>query len=387
MSIAYQQGSAVSPGDGELGALADLARNFFTREVIPNIEKFTAQGHPDKQLYRRAGELGLLCMSVPEQYGGGGGTFAHEAVLFREQALAGDSSLHLGVHSGIVPHYVLAYGSESQKKRYLPRFASGEWVAAIAMTEPGTGSDLQAITTRAVPDGDGYRITGAKTFISNGLNCDVVIVAAKTDPEARGAGVSLFIVDVADEPAGFRRGQPIHKLGQKGQDTTELFFEDVAVPASALLGARNSGFPQLKTQLAQERLILGVSAVAAMERAVALTVEYTKSRQAFGAPLFALQNTRFELAECATIARVSGVFLEDCIHRHLRGELDGTTAAMAKYWLSDQQCAVIDRCLQLFGGYGYTLEYPIAQMYADARIQRIYAGANEVMKELISRSL
>jgi acyl-CoA dehydrogenase len=387
MSIAYQQGSAVSPGDGELGALADLARNFFTREVIPNIEKFTAQGHPDKQLYRRAGELGLLCMSVPEQYGGGGGTFAHEAVLFREQALAGDSSLHLGVHSGIVPHYILAYGSESQKKRYLPRFASGEWVAAIAMTEPGTGSDLQAITTRAVPDGDGYRITGAKTFISNGLNCDVVIVAAKTDPEARGAGVSLFIVDVADEPAGFRRGQPIHKLGQKGQDTTELFFEDVAVPASALLGARNSGFPQLKTQLAQERLILGVSAVAAMERAVALTVEYTKSRQAFGAPLFALQNTRFELAECATIARVSGVFLEDCIHRHLRGELDGTTAAMAKYWLSDQQCAVIDRCLQLFGGYGYTLEYPIAQMYADARIQRIYAGANEVMKELISRSL
>jgi acyl-CoA dehydrogenase len=387
VSVAYQQDSAVPPGEEELGALADLARNFFTRDVVPNIEKFTAQGHPDKQLYRRAGELGLLCMSVPEQYGGGGGTFAHEAVLFREQALAGDSSLHLGVHSGIVPHYILAYGSESQKKRYLPRFASGEWVAAIAMTEPGTGSDLQAITTRAVPDGDGYRITGTKTFISNGLNCDVVIVAAKTDPEARGAGVSLFVVDVADEPAGFRRGQPIHKLGQKGQDTTELFFEEVAVPASALLGAKNSGFSQLKTQLAQERLILGVSAVAAMERAVALTVEYTKSRQAFGAPLFALQNTRFELAECATIARVSGVFLEDCIHRHLRGELDGTTAAMAKYWLSDQQCAVIDRCLQLFGGYGYTLEYPIAQMYADARIQRIYAGANEVMKELISRSL
>ncbi|MBB5163603.1 acyl-CoA dehydrogenase [Mycobacterium sp. AZCC_0083] len=387
MSIAYQQTSAVPPGDDELGALAELARNFFTREVIPKIEKFTAQGHPDKDLYRRAGELGLLCMSVPEQYGGGGGTFAHEAVLFREQALAGDSSLHLGVHSGIVPHYILAYGSETQKSRYLPRFASGEWVAAIAMTEPGTGSDLQAITTRAVRDGDGYRITGAKTFISNGLNCDVVIVAAKTDPEARGAGVSLFIVDVAEEPKGFRRGQPIHKLGQKGQDTTELFFEDVAVPASALLGAENSGFSQLKTQLAQERLILGVSAVAAMERAVALTVEYTKSRQAFGAPLFALQNTRFELAECATLARVSGVFLDDCVHRHLRGELDGATAAMAKYWLSDQQCAVIDRCLQLFGGYGYTLEYPIAQMYADARIQRIYAGANEVMKELISRSL
>jgi acyl-CoA dehydrogenase len=382
---ARERGNAA--GTAELQALAELARNFFESDVLPHRDKYIAQGHPDKHLYRRAGELGLLCMSVPEQYGGGGGTFAHDAVLFREQALAGDSSLHLGVDSGIVPHYILAYGSEWQKERYLPRLASGEWVAAIAMTEPGTGSDLQAITTSAIRDDDGYRITGTKTFISNGLNCDVVIVAAKTDAKARGAGVSLFIVEVNDDTRGFTRGNPIHKLGQQGQDTTELFFDDLRVPASALLGEENTGFRQLKDQLARERLILGVSAVAAMQRAVDLTVAYTKERQVFGAPLFALQNTRFELAECATIARVSGVFLDDCIERHLRDELDSATAAMAKYWLSDQQCAVIDRCLQLFGGYGYVLEYPIAQMYADARIQRIYAGANEVMKEMIARSL
>jgi acyl-CoA dehydrogenase len=383
MSVTSERSRNEAASPAEFEALAELARNFFIRDVLPHREKFIAQGHPDKQLYRRAGELGLLCMSIPEQYGGGGGTFAHDAVLFREQTLAGDSSLHLGVHSGIVPHYILAYGSEEQKKRYLPRLASGEWVAAIAMTEPGTGSDLQSITTSAVRDGDEYRITGAKTFISNGLNCDVVIVAAKTQPEARGAGVSLFMVEVGDDPQGFSRGRPIHKLGQQGQDTTELFFDEVRLPASALLGEENAGFRQLKDQLAQERLILGVSAVAAMQRAVELTVAYTKQRQAFGAPLFALQNTRFELAECATIARVSEVFLDDCIARHLKGELDAATAAMAKYWLSDQQCSVVDRCLQLFGGYGYVMEYPIAQMYADARIQRIYAGANEVMKELI----
>lgn len=387
MSVTSERSRGEVAAPAELEALAELAHNFFVQDVLPHRERFIAQGHPDKLLYRRAGELGLLCMSVPEQYGGGGGTFAHEAVLFREQALVGDSSLHLGVHSGIVPHYILAYGSEEQKKRYLPRLASGEWVAAIAMTEPGTGSDLQSITTSAVRDGDEYRITGAKTFISNGLNCDVVIVAAKTQPEARGAGVSLFLVEVADDPQGFSRGRPIHKLGQQGQDTTELFFDELRVPASALLGEENAGFRQLKDQLARERLILGVSAVAAMQRAVELTVAYTKERNAFGAPLFALQNTRFELAECATIAHVSEVFLDDCIARHLRGELDASTAAMAKYWLSDQQCAVVDRCLQLFGGYGYVMEYPIAQMYADARIQRIYAGANEVMKELISRSL
>ncbi len=373
-------------------AVAELAREFFARHVTPVAEQSVADGRPDPDLYRRAGEMGLLCMSVPEQYGGGGGTFAHEAALLTEQTLAGDTSLHLGVHSIIVPHYILAYGSEAQKLRYLPRLASGEWIGAIGMTEPGAGSDLQAMAARARPVDGGHAITGTKCFISNGLNADIVIVAAKTDPGARGAGISLFIVDVTERaagtaPTGFSRGAPLKKIGQKGQDTAELYFEDFLAPADAVLGTVNGGFSQLKTQLAAERVILGVSAVAAMERAVALTAEYVKQRKAFGGTLIDLQNTRFELAECATITRVSRTFIDTCIEALIRGELDSTTAAMAKYWLSEQQCAVIDRCLQLFGGYGYSLEYPIAQMYADARIQKIYAGANEVMKELIARSV
>jgi acyl-CoA dehydrogenase len=376
----------------EVEAVADLARDFFARHVCPQIDTAAREGRPDRDLYRRAGEMGLLCMSIPEQYGGGGGTFAHEAAMLTEQTRAGDTSLHLGVDAVIVPHYILAYGSEAQKTRYRPRLASGEWIAAIAMTEPGAGSDLQAMTTRAVPTGDGFALSGTKCFISNGLNADVVIVAAKTDPDARGAGISLFIVDVTERaagrtPEGFSRGPALHKIGQQGQDTAELFFDDFAVPADGVLGTLNAGFAQLKTQLATERVILGVAAVAAMERAVELTVEYTKARTVFDAPLFSLQNTRFELAECATIARVSRTFIDQCISALIDGDLDATTAAMAKYWLADQQCTVIDRCLQLFGGYGYSLEYPIAQMYADARIQKIYAGANEVMKELIARTL
>lgn len=376
----------------DVAAVAELSRGFFTHHVTPTAEQSVRDGRPDRDLYRRAGEMGLLCMSIPEQYGGGGGTFAHEAALLSEQTRAGDASLHLGVHSIIVPHYILAYGSEEQKRHYLPKFASGEWIAAIAMTEPGAGSDLQAMTTKAVPCAGGYAITGTKCFISNGLNADVVVVAAKTDPDARGAGISLFIVDITERaagaaPEGFSRGAALKKIGQKGQDTAELYFESFVVPADAVLGELNSGFRQLKTQLATERVILGVAAVAAMERAVDLTVEYAKQRKIFDAPLFAMQNTRFELAECATIASISRTFIDSCIERLIRGELDATTAAMAKYWLSDQQCTVIDRCLQLFGGYGYSLEYPIAQMYADARIQKIYAGANEVMKELIARTL
>lgn len=373
-------------------AVAELSRDFFAHHVTPAAEQSAKDGRPDPQLYRRAGELGLLCMSIPENYGGGGGTFAHEAALLTEQTRAGDSSLHLGVHSVIVPHYILAYGSEAQKQRYLPRLASGEWIGAIAMTEPGAGSDLQAMTSRACRVDGGYAITGTKCFISNGLNADIVVVAAKTDPDARGAGISLFIVDVTEKSAGttcpgFSRGAALKKLGQKGQDTAELFFEDLHVPDDAVLGELNSGFLQLKTQLAAERVILGISAVAAMERAVELTTDYAKQRVIFNAPLIKQQNTRFELAECATIARVSRTFIDDCIQRLIEDDLDATTAAMAKYWLSDQQCTVIDRCLQLFGGYGYSLEYPIAHMYADARIQKIYAGANEVMKELIARTL
>lgn len=327
-------------------------------------------------------------MSIPTEYGGGGGTFAHDAVLFHEQVMAGDHSLQLGVHSGIVPHYLNAYADHEHKLRWLPKLVSGEWVGAIAMTEPGTGSDLQNITTRAVRDGDDYLISGAKTFISNGRNCDLVIITAKTDPSLGARGVSLIVAEVDDNTPGFERGRILEKVGQKGQDTTELFFDRLRVPATNLLGDREgTGFAQLMQQLLPERLICGVAATAAMERAVALTVEYTKSRNMFGQKLFDLQNTRFELAECASIARISRTLIDDCIVKYLAGQLDATTAAMAKYWLTDQQCAVIDRCVQLHGGYGYILEYPIAQMYADARIQRIYAGSNEVMKDLVARSL
>jgi acyl-CoA dehydrogenase len=327
-------------------------------------------------------------MSIPEQYGGGGGSFAHDAVLFTEQVRAGDSSLHLGVHSTIVPHYLNAYASEEGKQRWLPKLASGEWVGAIAMTEPGAGSDLQAITTRALRDGDEYVISGAKTFISNGFTCDLLIVAAKTDPSKGAAGVSLLVLEVADDTPGFTRGRIIEKIGQKGQDTTELFFDELRVPATHLLGGvEGQGFVQLMQQLAMERLICAVAAVASMERAVDLAVEYTKQRTMFGKTLFDMQNTRFELAECASVARVCRVFVDDCIARYLAGDLDPTTAAIAKAHTTDQQCMVIDRCLQLFGGYGYTTEYPIGVMFTDARIQRIYAGSNETMKELIARAL
>ena len=373
---------------GELVGLAELARTFFTKEVAPHEERFAKQGYPDRDLYRKAGELGLLCTSIPDEYGGGGGTFAHEAVVTTEQVRAGAGSMICGVHSAIVAPYVLAYGTEEHKRSWLPRMASGELMGSIAMSEPGTGSDLQSITTRAVRDGDEYVITGAKTFISGGYHCDLVIIAAKTDPDQRASGVSLIVAEVGDGTPGFQRGRILDKLGQKGSDTTELFFDGLRVPATNLLGpAEGQGFVQLMQQLPQERLLTAIIAVVVTEAAVAETLRYTKERHAFGKPLFALQNTRFELAECATIARVSRVFLDDCISRHLRGELDVGTAAMAKYWLTDRQCEVVDRCLQLFGGYGYMLEYPIARMYTDSRVQKIYAGSNEIMKELVARTL
>ncbi|MEV6377598.1 acyl-CoA dehydrogenase family protein [Micromonospora musae] len=368
--------------------LAELARTFLTREVLPHTDRLLAQGHPDREHYRRAGELGLLGLSVPEQYGGGGGDFTHEAVLLQEQTYAGESSLGLAVHSGIVTGYLVAYGSEEQKRRWLPGLCSGELVGAIAMTEPDGGSDLQAMRTRAVRDGDDYLVTGAKTFISNGGLADLVIVAVKTDPQQRAAGISLLVCEVGGDPDGFRRGRLLSKIGLHANDTAELFFDGLRVPAANLLGdAEGLGFVQLMQQLPQERLVIGVGAVAAMERAVELTVAYAKERTAFGKPLLGHQNTRMVLAECATRTRASRVFLDDCIVRHGRGELDVPTAAMAKYWLTDGQCEVVDRCLQLFGGYGYTTEYPIARMYADARAQKIYGGTNEIMKELIARAL
>lgn len=372
--------------DEDLDALADLARKFFEKECAPNEDRWGRQHHVDREVWNRAGELGLLCMSIPEEYGGGGGTFAHEAVVLTEQVRGLAPSLGNPVHSGIVAHYLNAYGTEEQKRNWLPKMASGEVVGAIAMTEPGTGSDLQGIKTKAVKDGDDYVINGAKTFITNGFLADLVIVAVKTG-EGKGADtVSLILVETERE--GFRRGRNLEKIGQHGQDTCELFFDNVRVPQANLLGtAEGIGFIQLMQQLPQERLILAVIAAAAIEKTVEVTLTYTKEREAFGKPVFAFQNTQFTLAECDTIKTIAWSFTDDCVNKHLRGELDVPTAAKAKWWLTEQQCKVADECLQLFGGYGYMAEYPISRMYADARIQKIYGGTNEIMKLIIGRTL
>ncbi|AZG47119.1 acyl-CoA dehydrogenase family protein [Gordonia insulae] len=373
--------------DDETTALGELADKFFAREIIPNRERFEQQHFVDRDVWTKAGDIGLLCCSIPEEYGGGGGTFTHDLAVFEAQARALDTGFGNAVHSGIVAHYILAYGTEEQRRRWLPRMASGDTIAAVAMTEPGAGSDLKNIKTTAIRDGDHCVVNGSKTFISNGSQADLIVVVAKTDPSAGAKGVSLVVVETADAP-GFTRGRILDKVGQQAADTSELSFEDVRVPAGNLLGGEEGrGFGQLMTQLAQERLIIGVTAVATMEAAVAETVAYTKSRNAFGQTIFDFQNTKFVLAECETLAHACRVFIDSCIDRHLNGQLDGTTAAMAKWWLTEQQCQVIDRCVQLFGGYGYMREYPIARMYADARVQKIYGGSNEVMKDLIARAL
>ncbi len=379
--------AARSPWDtDDLTPVRDLARSFCEKEIAPNVEKFISQHHVDRDLWNSAGELGLLCMSIPEEYGGGGGTFAHEAILLEEQAQVPDTSWGQSVHSGIVAHYLLAYGTEEQKKQWLPKMASGEVVAAIAMTEPGTGSDLQSITTKAVRNGDDYVIDGSKTFITNGQQADLIVVVAKTDGTEGAKGISLILVE-ADRD-GFRRGRVLDKIGQRGQDTSELFFDGVRVPTSNLLGTEEGqGFVQLMMQLPQERLIIAVGSVAGMESAVEQTIAYTKERKAFGRPIFGFQNTKFKLAEASTETTIARVFVDHCVSLHLRGELDIPTVAMAKWWTSDRAMAVADECLQLFGGYGYMNEYPIARMWADNRVQKIYAGTNEIMKEIIARSL
>ncbi|AFA72945.1 putative acyl-CoA dehydrogenase [Gordonia polyisoprenivorans VH2] len=370
----------------DLTALRDLARSFCEKEVKPNIDKFIDQHHVDRDLWNKAGELGLLCMSIPEEYGGGGGTFAHEAVLIEEQARIADSSWGVSLHNGIVAHYLLQYGSEEQKTTWLPKMASGEVVGAIAMTEPGTGSDLQNVKTKAIAQGDEYVIDGSKTFITNGAQADLIIVVAKTDASEGAKGISLILVEADRE--GFRRGRVLDKVGQRGQDTSELFYDGVRVPTSNLLGSEEGqGFIQLMQQLPQERLIIAVASVAGMETALQHTLAYTKDRTAFGRPIFGFQNTKFKLAEVATESRIARVFVDDCITKHIDGKLDIPTVAMAKWWTSDRAMVVADECLQLFGGYGYMNEYPIARMWADQRVQKIYAGTNEIMKEIIARTL
>jgi acyl-CoA dehydrogenase len=373
--------------DDDIEAFRELARSFFDKECAPNEDRWCEQQHVDREVWLKAGELGLLCPSIPTEYGGGGGTFAHEAVMAEEQIRAGAPSLGTTVHSTIVAHYINSYGTAEQKQRWLPKLASGELVGAIAMTEPGTGSDLQSITAKAIKHGDDYVIDGSKTFISNGLLAELVIVVVKTDPDDAAAGISLVVVET-EGAAGFARGRVLKKIGQHGQDTAELFFSGVRVPTANLIGeVEGQGFIQLMQQLPQERLVLAVGAVAAIESAVTATVKYTKEREAFGRPVFSFQNTKFKLAEAATTAKIGRVFLDDCVVKHIDGKLDIPTASMAKWWLSEQQCQVADECLQLFGGYGYMAEYPISKMFTDSRIQKIYGGTNEIMKEIISRFL
>ena len=370
----------------EVRMFRTTVRQFIEREFAPQQARWREQQGPDAGAWSAAGRAGILLPDVPEDYGGGGGTFAHEAVVLEELARAG---VHFGsAIQSTVAHYILAYGNEEQKRKWLPRMARGERVAAIAMSEPGAGSDLQAIKTAARRDGEHYLINGSKTFITNGARADLVCLAVKTDARVAGMrGLSLLIIETAGL-AGYRVGRPLEKVGMHAQDTCELYFDEVRVPASNLLGgAEGKGFAQMMEQLPYERLSIGVGAVAMAEQAVDITTRYVKGRNAFGKPLIDLQNTRFKLAECKTQAHIARVFLDSCIERYLAGRLDETTTAMAKYWLTETQCRIVDECLQLHGGYGYMAEYPIARMWTDSRVQRIYAGTNEIMKELIAWSL
>lgn len=367
-------------------AFRETVRKFYEKEVIPHTERFEDQQHVDRELWNKAGELGLLCATMPEQYGGSGVDRLYSMILIEEQAYAGDSATGFSLHSDIVANYLLNFGNEAQKQQWLPQMASGEVVTAIAMTEPGTGSDLQAVRTSAVLDDDYYIINGSKIFITNGYLCDMVIVVCKTGNSDKGsANLSLMMVE-ADRP-GFSKGKPLNKIGMKGQDTCELFFDNVRVPKENLLGLEGMGFMMLMKELAWERLIVAIICQAGAEAAFAHTVKYTKERQAFGKSISHFQNTRFKLAELRTEIDVCRAYLDRCMQQQLQQELGVDAAAAAKYKISEMFSKVVDECLQLHGGYGYMLEYPIARAYIDNRANRIYAGTNEIMKELIARSL
>ncbi|WP_378944574.1 acyl-CoA dehydrogenase family protein [Mesorhizobium sp. ANAO-SY3R2] len=367
--------------------LYDMAHRFMSEEILPRYDEFEKNEMVDRASWRKAGEAGLLCASMPEEYGGAGGTFAHESAIIEAIGHVGVDGFGITLHSAIVAPYILHYGSEEQKLKWLPKLATGELIGAIAMTEPGAGSDLQGIKTRADRDGNQYRINGSKTFITNGQLANIIIVVTKTDPALGAKGTSLIVVET-DEVEGFERGRNLDKIGLKANDTSELFFNDVRVPTSNLLGAdEGQGFVQLMLQLPQERLLIGTQSIGMIERALAVTIDYVKERKAFGKAILDFQNTQFKLAELKTEATIGRVFYNDCVARHIAGGLDPATASMAKYWLADLQCKLVDECLQLFGGYGYMNEYPIARMYRDARVQRIYGGTNEIMKLLIARSL
>ena len=374
--------------DDELRMFADSVGRFLDRNAPPErVARWREQGEVERAFWREAGQAGLLGVSVPEQYGGPGGDFRHDVVVVEQVARKGVDGFAAGLHNAIITPYIQAHGTEGQKQRWLPKLVSGERVSAIAMSEPGAGSDLQSIRTTALKDGNGYRINGAKTFISNGAIADLIVVVAKTDPSLGARGVSLLVVE-PDEVEGFRRGQKLDKIGLDAQDTSELFFDDVWVPADNLLGLEEGkGFYQLMAELPRERLLIAIGSAVGMECAIDETIRYTKERKAFGQPVFDFQNSQFVLADCKAKATVARVFVDDCIRRLLKGELDAATAAIAKLWVTETEFQVVDACLQLHGGYGYVNDYPIARMWRDARVQRIYGGSSEIMKLLIARSL
>ena len=372
--------------NAEHEAFRETVRKFYAKEVVPNIEKYEQQQHVDRELWNKAGTMGLLCATMPEAYGGSGVDRLYSMILIEEQAYAMDSSTGFSLHSDIVANYINNFGNEAQKHYWLTRMASGETVTAIAMTEPGTGSDLQAVRTTAVLDGDDYIINGSKIFITNGYLCDMAIVVCKTgDSEKGSANLSLIIVEA--DRAGFSKGKPLNKIGMKGQDTCELFFDHVRVPKENLLGMEGMGFMMLMKELAWERMLVAIICQAGAEAALAHTVQYTKERKAFGKTISSFQNTRFKLAELRTEIDFCRAYLDRCMQLQLEESLGIDAAAAAKYKISEMFSKVVDECLQLHGGYGYMLEYPIARAYLDNRANRIYAGTNEIMKELISRSL
>ena len=377
----------VSPWmDEDLTMFRDAVARFAESEMVPHDEHWRQQKHVGHEIWRKAGAQGLLCTDIPAEYCGAGGDFRHEAVVYEEFQRRGLSGFGQGVHS-ICAHYILNHGTEEQKQRFLPRMARGELVGAIAMTEPGAGSDLQGVRTKAVKDGDDYVINGSKIFITNGYLAEIMIVVAKTDPTQGAKGTSIFLVETPGLK-GYRVGRILDKMGMKSQDTSELFFEDVRVPAANLLGGREGqGFYQLMSDLPYERLIVALGGVAAMEGGLEATKQYVRERKAFGKTIAEFQNTKFKLAEIATKVRISRVFIDRCVEDQIKGKLDTATASMAKYWITDTQQEVLDECVQLHGGYGYMNEYLVTRMFADARVQRIYGGTNEIMKELIARSL
>jgi len=362
-------------------------RRFFAEEVMPHHERWEEQQHVDRAIWNRAGELGFLCLTIPEEYGGMGADRLYSTVLMEEQTHAGASGVGFSVHSDIIANYIYNFGNEAQKKHWLPKMASGEAIGAVAMTEPGTGSDLQSIKTRAVKDGGDYIINGSKIFITNGYLSDIVVVVARTGDSGEGSkDLSLILVE-AGTP-GFTKGKPLKKVGMKGQDTCELFFENVRVPQSNLLGPKEGmGFIMLMKELAWERLIIAILSIAGAQAALDMTLEYTRNRKVFGKPVASFQNSRFKLAEMKAEIGIGQVFVDRCIELQLKNKLAPDAAAAAKYWTSDLLCKVVDECVQLHGGYGYMLEYPIARAYIDSRASKIYGGTNEIMKELIARTL